>query len=277
MLIDKQFDQGYVIDTIDKICAVSEFVDPITKENLSASEVKHYLQRSKRRLSVVSKEFKRLGFKEKIQEFKFRGETATNALFYRGNSSEEIILFVAHHDYIAGLGADDNATALATMIELASFLEENESRVIFASFDLEEFGLLGSRNFVSNISNGELQKFSGVIALECLGSEKDVVICRKVAGAKSDPKLISDLQHAARNSGNHIFIESFDWFNADHVPFAERGIKTVEICSFDSEKNYKDGPASDAIVHSNRDIPKNILQSPLKIGGEILLQFLKDS
>lgn len=277
MLIDKQFDQEHVIGTIDKICAVSEFVDLITKGNLSASEVKHYLRRSKHRLSVVSKEFKRLGFKEKIQEFKFRGEIATNALFHRGNISDRVILFVAHHDYITGLGADDNATALAMMIELARCLEENESGVIFASFDLEEFGLLGSRRFVSTISNGELKRFSGVIALECLGSEKDVVICQKVAGAKSDPKLISDLQHAAINSGNHVFIESFDWFNADHVPFAERGIKTVEICSFNSEKNYKNGPASDAIVHSNRDIPKNILQSPLKIGGKILLQFLKDS
>lgn len=276
MLINKQFYAERVMKTIHKICVVSEFMDPIAPDKLSNSEIKRYLLYSKRRLSVVSKEFKQLGYKTITQKFKFNGKIATNALFYRGNISDGIVLFVAHHDYRAGLGAEDNGSALAMMLELTHCLRKSESRIMFASFDLEELGLLGSRHFVATISDRKLQKLSGVIALECLGSGKDVVICQAVSGAISDPKLVSDLQRAASKSGHRIVTESFDWFSADHVSFAKRGIKTVEISSFNL-KNYRDGPAPDVnVAHSNLDVPKNILPSTIKACGEILLQFLKD-
>lgn len=275
MLVNKNFDVDRVVETIEEICAVSEFIDPYRTGLSSARDIERYLRLSKRRLNVVSEQFERLGYRTIRQEFDFGGLTATNGLFVRGAISDGKLLFVGHHDYRAGVGAEDNATALATMLEVSRSLEGKESRIIFASFDLEELGLLGSYAFVGD-SGKLLQRLSGVIGLECLGSGKDVVICREVVGAKSDSALVSALERAAEKLGHPIFVESFDWFNSDHVPFAERGVRTVEVCSLNSE-NYKGGPAPNVnVAHSSLDVPDNVRPSTLKVIGEVLLQFVED-
>lgn len=276
MLLDKHFDSQRVIKIIEEICKVSKFVDPDTGGLHGASELDRYLYRGKRRLTVVSKQFEQLGYRTIIQKFKFRGLVAANALFVRGQISDSVVLLTAHHDYCAGLGAEDNATGLAMILELARCLGEKGSLIMFASFDLEELGLLGSRHFVASPFGKQLRALTGVIALECLGSGKDVVICRAVAGAESDPVLVSKLQSSAKKFGHRIALESFDWFSSDHVPFAERGIKTVEVSSFNSE-NYKGGLAPNVnVAHSSLDVPKNIRPSTLQVIGEILLQFVYD-
>ena len=276
ILPDKPFDAERVMQTVEKICSVSEFVDPYSPTSSSTSAIRRYIHRSKRRLNEVSKQFKQLGYNAMTQEFKFRGSIATNALFARGGISDGMILFVAHHDYCAGLGAEDNATGLAMMLELARCLGQKGSRIIFASFDLEELELLGSRHFVTTPLGKQLQELSGVIALECLGSGKDVVICQAVDGAKSNPVLVSKLKLAAKKLDHPIFVESFGWFNSDHVTFAKRGIKTVELCSYNSE-NYQGTSAPDVnVAHSSLDIPKNIHPSTPQVIGGILLQFVDD-
>jgi len=272
----KRFDGERAAKTIEEICGVSEFVDAHKRASTDASEIERYLRRSKRRLTVVSKQFKQINYKSIMQEFPIRGSIATNALFVRGDVSDARILIVGHHDYCAGLGAEDNATALAMMLELGRCLEANESRIMFASFDLEELGLLGSRHFVATLSRQQLQNLSCVVALECLGSGRDVVICQAVAGATSNPALVSELQRAATKSGHRVFLDSFGWFNSDHVPFAERGIRTVEICSYNSD-NYKGRPDPNVnVAHSNLDVPENIRPTTLEVIGEILLQFIDD-
>lgn len=277
MLLDKHFDAERVMKTIEEICNVSEFVDPDTGASLGVSEMKRYLHRGKRRLAVVSRQFEQLGYRAITQAFNFRGLVATNALFARGKISDGVILLAAHHDYCAGLGAEDNATALAMMLELSRCLEEKESRIIFASFDLEELGLLGSRHFVASPSIKQLRALAAVVALECLGSGRDVVICQEVVGAKSDPALISELQSSAGKLGHRVALKSFDWFNSDHVPFAERGIRTVEVCSFNSENYRGGGPDPNVnVAHSSLDVPKSIRPSTAQVIGEILLQFAYD-
>lgn len=276
MRFNIHFDADRVMKTIEEICRVSEFVDPVDPGWSNSWKMERYLCRGKRRLVVVSKQFEQLGYRTIIQEFDFGGLTATNALFIRGEISDGVILFAAHHDYCAGLGAVDNASALAIMLELARCLEERELGVVFASFDLEELDLNGSRHFVASSVAKELRALSGVIALECLGSGRDVVICKEVAGAKSDPLLIESLLRAGRKLGYRILSESFNWFNADHVPFAERGIRTAEVCSFNSE-NYKGRPAPNInVAHSSFDMPENVRPDTLKVVGEVLLQFLND-
>lgn len=276
MVLYKHFNAKRAMKTIEEICTVSEFVDPNIGGSPGAAEMEQYLDRGKRRLTVVSKQFEQLGYRTITQEFNFRGLVATNALFARREISDGVILVAAHHDYCAGLGAEDNATALAMMLELGRCLEERKSRIIFASFDLEELGLLGSRHFVASPSGKQLRALAGVVALECLGSGRDVVICQEVVGAKSDPVLVSKLQSCARKLGHRVVLERFDWFNSDHVPFAEQGIRTVEVCSFNSE-NYRGGPDPNVnVAHSSLDVPKSIRRSTLQVIGEILLQFVYD-
>jgi len=118
------FNADRVMKTIEEICHVSEFVDPVDPGWSNFWKMERYLRRGKRRLAIVSQRFQQLGYRTITQEFDFRGLTATNALFVRGEISDGVILFAAHHDYCAGLGAVDNAAPLSIMLELARCLEE---------------------------------------------------------------------------------------------------------------------------------------------------------
>lgn len=73
---------------------------------------------------------------------------------------EEWIIIGAHFDHLGRSGsdyypgADDNASGVAMMLEVARCMASAEVRprrsVLFVGFDLEEYGLLGSRYFVEH-------------------------------------------------------------------------------------------------------------------------------
>lgn len=81
------------------------------------------------------------------------------------------ILIGAHYDAVAGSpGADDNASALAVLLEVACELQRVPIArpVWLAAFCLEEQGLLGSQAFVSRLKKAN-QQLTGAIILECVG------------------------------------------------------------------------------------------------------------
>jgi hypothetical protein len=260
---------------IQQICEVSEFIDPAAPLPESDEDIERYLSLGHKRLDVVATSFADLGYEATTQPFDFRGHRALNAVFSPQKRSGQTLLFVGHHDYRAGVGAEDDATALAVMLELARCLGEKESRVAFASFDLEEARLIGSRHYASAVPASDLDRLAGVIALECVGSGQDVVICESVSGAVSDPVLVSALHEASIDTGREAFIESFDWFYADHVAFAERGMRTAEVCSYNA-REYNGGPSPDVnVAHSALDMPHSIRIATLTAVGQMLQQFVQ--
>jgi hypothetical protein len=66
-------------------------------------------------------------------------------------ANRDAVVLVAHHDTVADSpGADDNGAAVAMLIEVARLLAERRLRrtVVLAAPDLEEIGLIGSRELV---------------------------------------------------------------------------------------------------------------------------------
>lgn len=81
------------------------------------------------------------------------------------------LLIGAHYDTVMGSpGADDNASALAVLLESAYWLKRMAVTrpVWIAAFCLEEHGLLGSRAFISGLKQAG-QSLDGAIVLECVG------------------------------------------------------------------------------------------------------------
>ncbi|MEM6298966.1 MAG: M28 family peptidase [Bacteroidota bacterium] len=87
--------------------------------------------------------------------------TSQNVVGYvKGTKSpEKFIVFSAHYDHLGGLGdevyyagANDNASGVAFMLELAAHYVENppETSVAFIAFGAEEAGIFGSRYYVDN-------------------------------------------------------------------------------------------------------------------------------
>ncbi|MGD1910589.1 MAG: M28 family peptidase [Rivularia sp. (in: cyanobacteria)] len=81
------------------------------------------------------------------------------------------ILIAAHYDgVINSPGADDNGTGIAVLLALADFFSKNQANypIRLVAFDLEEYGLLGSKSYASFLKESN-QALRLVLSLEMLG------------------------------------------------------------------------------------------------------------
>ncbi len=81
------------------------------------------------------------------------------------------ILIGAHYDAVPGTsGADDNATGVAVLLELARMFATQPARypLRLVAFDMEEYGLLGSADYAAKLKQ-EKQPLRLMISLEMLG------------------------------------------------------------------------------------------------------------
>ena len=92
-----------------------------------------------------------------------------------GDPTLPLFIVAAHYDSIADSpGADDNASGLATLIELARWIRprldgaSHKARLQLAAYDLEEYGCLGSWAHARRLKEGGTQ-VTGMISLEMLG------------------------------------------------------------------------------------------------------------
>lgn len=79
------------------------------------------------------------------------------------------VVIGAHYDTVPGSpGADDNATGVAVLLELARLFAAQRPRrpVCLVAFDLEEYGLVGSRNYVNALQGKPVHL---MLSLEMLG------------------------------------------------------------------------------------------------------------
>ena len=111
------------------------------------------------------------------QSFRALGKSYNNILAVKapaGRPAKERqapLLIGAHYDTVmASPGADDNASALAVLLEVADQLRYTvvTRPVWLAAFCLEEQGLLGSRAFALHLKQAG-QPLYGAIVLECVG------------------------------------------------------------------------------------------------------------
>jgi aminopeptidase YwaD len=85
--------------------------------------------------------------------------------------SSEVIIIGAHYDGVPGSpGADDNASGVAVLLELARLGTASALRrpIWFIAFDLEEYGLVGSTAYAEQLA-AEKQPIRLMLSLEMLG------------------------------------------------------------------------------------------------------------
>jgi aminopeptidase YwaD len=134
----------------------------------------------------------------------------------------------AHYDTVQGSpGADDNASGLAVMLEVARGLREvsTSCEVRFIAMCLEEENLLGSRAYAASL-RGINEEIAGAIVLECVGytSEKN--------GSQTAPRGIpftipttGDFLGIVGNTASQRLVKGFDQAASREVP----ELKTVSI------------------------------------------------
>lgn len=133
-------------------------------------------------------------------EFQVRGKTHQNLILNLASakqSNSAPILIGAHYDAVPGTpGADDNATGVAVLLELARAFATEPLRhpVRFVAFDMEEYGLLGSQAYAAQLKQQQ-QPLRLMLSLEMLG------YCNSAPGSQRYPV---GLQYFYPDRGNFI-------------------------------------------------------------------------
>jgi Peptidase family M28 len=108
------------------------------------------------------------------QEFLHAGHKAANlsGLLQGVSSNNNYFVVGAHWDAVKDSpGSDDNASGVAGMLEVMRVLSNYEFNhsVYFVGFDMEEQGLLGSREFVSRLRQNNTDQAGLTINLDMIG------------------------------------------------------------------------------------------------------------
>lgn len=183
-------------------------------------------------------QFRLLGLDVSTHSFEALGGTYRNVIGMmpvpKGDSLHEGGLFpppliiAAHYDTVMGSpGADDNASALAVMLEVARCLRDVPlSRAVrFIAFCLEEEDLLGSLAYVSWLRESA-QKIAGAIVLECVGYAcADEGSQRKPPGVPVAVPTVGDFLAIVGNSASAPLAAVVEGAAKEQVP----GLKTVSL------------------------------------------------
>lgn len=117
--------------------------------------------------------FLKLGLRVWKEYFEWDGKWFHNVVAEKKGtfSTEKVIVLGAHYDTVLGSpGADDNASGVAVLLEVAKNIQSMTlgTTVKFIAFGLEEYGYAGSTHYAEKAKkNGE--KIIGMISLEMVG------------------------------------------------------------------------------------------------------------
>lgn len=114
-----------------------------------------------------------LGLHTTRQEFPRAGDLYENVIAGTSavSGADRPLILAAHYDTVAGSpGADDNASALAVLLDVARQVAGRRllRPIHFIAFCLEEENVLGSRAYVTELTAAQ-RKIHGAIVLECVG------------------------------------------------------------------------------------------------------------
>ena len=176
--------------------------------------------------------------------------------------AQQAVILSAHYDHLgrgwpdarAGEegklhpGADDNASGVAVMLELARVLasgERPQRSIVFAAFTGEEAGLRGARYFIEHPVGAPLAGIRGVVNVDTVGRLRSGKV--QVLGAGT----ATEWQHIFRGGSFVTGVESTSIPGnaeaSDQRAFIERGIPAVQIFTGPHEDYHRIGDTADKV------------------------------
>jgi len=212
-------------------------------------------------LEWIRDELVKAGWQVEIQESEALGHPIKNIVAKRNAASPEIILG-AHYDTRMYAdqdpnpennlkpvpGANDGASGVAVLLELARTLPQETVNLWLVFFDAEDNGriegwdwILGSREFVEN--NAVAPR--AVVIVDMIG-DADLNIYKEL---NSNPELTDEIWAVAASLGyEKLFIPEYKHSMLDdHTPFNQAAIPAVDIIDFDYPHWHTTGDTPDKV------------------------------
>jgi hypothetical protein len=160
--------------------------------------------------------------------------------------SGQAVLVTAHYDHLGHgwpdaraaekgkvyFGADDNASGVAILIELAQVLSDEpapQRSIVFVAFTGEEAGRLGSRYYVEHPEPVALDGINGVVNMDTVGRLEGQDISVFGAGSASEwPHIFRGIGFTAGIGSKSI---TGDLASSDQQSFIDKGVPGVQISS----------------------------------------------
>lgn len=180
----------------------------------------------------ISSYLESIGYKVEHQKYNLGYNTGENlvAILPASKETQEYILVGAHFDTVRTVGADDNGSGSVVVMEVANVLRNLKDRqvnLIFAFFDQEERGLIGSKYMAEEYKKQGL-KINSVHTLDMVGwdSDKDKAVeIERPAGNLWDYYVMVNKVH---NLG--ILLQRTSSGSTDHESFQAKGFNSVGLC-----------------------------------------------
>jgi len=178
------------------------------------------------------------------------------------DGAQQVFVIGGHYDHMGAdpdgtvwAGANDNASGVAVLLEMARLWQEHgyvpKRTVLFAAWDGEEIGLFGSRHYVQH-PRYPLEDTVGMLQLDMVGAGTEQLAI-DAGGLVADQTIASanllDLAPRPQSLGR-----------SDHAPFVGAGVPATAYI-------WWDGDAPGVIYHVPEDDVANIEPDKLRAAG----------
>jgi len=183
---------------------------------------------------AIEAELSSYGFTPVLDQFVYQGQTYYNVVAERLGTTrpEDIYVVGAHWDSVDNPGADDNASGVAALLEIARLIGQWESAatIRLIAFDREEQGLRGSAAYVLDHLD---DNFAGMVALDMLAWREGPHSLARIYGrALSDsvkyPLAAAVADYAHIQCSVHGLLD-----RSDHAPFEQHGFPAAWLMEYD--------------------------------------------
>jgi len=154
------------------------------------------------------------------------------------------IFITAHYDHLGAMGratyfpgANDNASGVAMMLDLAHHIQKNPARytVVFVAFGAEEAGLIGSKYFTENPPY-PLKKIKFLINIDLVGTGEEGITA---VNGQQYKQQFDQLRAINEDQGFGLSImPRGQACNSDHCFFHQRGVPSFFIYARGGSQAY---------------------------------------
>ncbi|MBS1835813.1 MAG: M20/M25/M40 family metallo-hydrolase, partial [Acidobacteria bacterium] len=145
-------------------------------------------------------------------------------------------------------GADDNASGIAIMLELARQIApkwQPERTVIFVAFTGEEANLLGSKHYVRSNDQFPVGKIIAMLNLDTVGRLENNPVT--VFGTGSARELVHIFRGASFVTGIPVSTVQDDFGSSDQAAFIQAGVPAIQLFASAHEDYHAPGDTADKI------------------------------
>jgi hypothetical protein len=178
------------------------------------------------------------GFECHFETFVYQGVTGYNVVAELPGTTrpDEIYIIGGHYDSDDNPGADDDASGVAGMLEIARVLSqyESEATIRFMAFDMEEKGLIGSDDYATAHSFEDIR---GMISLDMIAYDPGDAGRAMLYGRSASNPIKQAMASALVEYGSITSSIEGSLDASDHAPFEWQGFQACLLIENDVWSN----------------------------------------